>query len=152
MRTSPTPSSPWCPVKAACRNWRLTSCRAVRSTLAELRQQLHATLRLRLPSYMVPAYIERSTLCRCCPPTRPTARICPVHRGRASAAGAGGGAVPPETPVESEIAAAWGRVFGHEVHSVEADFFLDLGGHSLFAALAVSDLRQHYGLAPPRHR
>ena len=46
----------------------------------------------------------------------------------------------------------WAEVFGHEIRSVEADFFLDLGGHSLFAALVVSELRQQPGAAAPRHR
>src|SRR5262249_3093548 len=54
--------------------------------------------------------------------------------------------------LERQIAAAWGRGFKQDNLSVEADFFLDLGGHSLFAALVVSDLRrspalQHLAIA-----
>src|SRR5207245_1968035 len=60
--------------------------------------------------------------------------------------GEGVGGRPPETPLEREIAAAWSRAFGHEVDSTEADFFLDLGGHSLVAAQVVSGLRRNPAL------
>lgn len=108
----------------------------------KLSERLHGMLRRRLPDYMVPSFIEvidtipmlangkadRSSL----PPpttTRLGARSVPN--------------VPPATPLEKELAALWGKVFGRSNISVEADFFLDLGGHSLFAALVVSALRRN---------
>ena len=91
--------------------------------------------------------LSRSIACRCCRATRPTARGLPLPVGPRLTAGDGDlDGAPPETALEHEIVAAWSRVFGHEVRSVEADFFLDLGGHSLFAAMAVSDLRHKAAL------
>jgi len=114
---------------------------------AELRQRLHAMLQLRLPVYMVPAYIERLDAIPMLPSCKADRSRLPRPAGpRLAANGSNSDALPPETPLEGAIAAAWSRVFGHEVYSVEADFFLDLGGHSLFAAQAVSDLRKQPGL------
>ena len=111
-----------------------------------LRQQLHATLRQRLPAYMVPAYIERIDAVPMLPSHKADRSRLPHPSGPRLAAGAAGEEVKPETPLEREISAAFAHVFGHEIRSVEADFFLDLGGHSLFAALAVSELRQNSDL------
>ena len=109
---------------------------------AQLRQHLHATLRRQFPAYMVPAYIEQLDAIPMLPSNKADRSRLPRPAGPRLTAGDGDlDGAPPETPLEREIAAAWGRVFGHEIRSVEADFFLDLGGHSLFAALAVSDLR-----------
>ena len=111
-----------------------------------LRQKLHETLKRRLPAHMVPAFIEilanlpvlpsgkadRSRL-----PAPVSARWAPIN---------GADVVLPGSELEKELAAAWSRVFGHPVISVQADFFLDLGGHSLFAALMISDLRHNPAL------
>ncbi|AGA28101.1 Pls/PosA family non-ribosomal peptide synthetase [Singulisphaera acidiphila] len=111
--------------------------------LAEtLRTRLHVALRRRLPAYMCPAYIEvvdvlsslpsgkvdRSRLPRPCSPRLAEATSAP-H-------------VAPATPLESRLAEAWAHCFGRAVVSVEADFFQELGGHSLTAATLVSSLRQ----------
>ncbi len=48
----------------------------------------------------------------------------------------------PQTRLEKEIAQVWANVLNCKKISVEADFFYDLGGHSLFAAQAVSKLRR----------
>jgi non-ribosomal peptide synthetase-like protein len=106
-----------------------------------LRRRLHSTLRLRLPAYMVPAHVERIDAVPMLPSHKADRSRLPRPSGPRLAAGAGGDQIPPETPLEREIAGAFARVFGHEILSVEADFFLDLGGHSLFAAKVVSDLR-----------
>jgi len=60
---------------------------------------------------------------------------------------ASGQKVAPQDALETAIASVWGAVLGLEQVSVVDDFFLDLGGHSLFAALAVSQLRKQPGMA-----
>ncbi len=106
-----------------------------------LRVRLHDTMRRRLPFYMVPAYVDiLDTL-----PTLPSGKADRARLPAPASARLGarsGEEVPPETPLEHELATAWGRVFGRDDLSVEADFFLDLGGHSLFAARVTSELRQ----------
>jgi non-ribosomal peptide synthetase-like protein len=106
-----------------------------------LRERLHSALRLRLPYYMVPSYIEvldefpllaadkvnRHALP---PPVRP--------RLGANATTY----VPPATQLENTLATTWAQVLGRDRVSVEDDFFTDLGGHSLAAAQVISKLRQ----------
>lgn len=52
----------------------------------------------------------------------------------------------PDTQMEQDIAEIWQREFKGQTISVEADFFYDLGGHSLSAAKIVSNLRKINGL------
>ncbi|WP_394779675.1 amino acid adenylation domain-containing protein, partial [Undibacterium sp.] len=47
----------------------------------------------------------------------------------------------PETPAEEVLFAALGKLFPGQAIRRDADFFADLGGHSLFAARLVSSLR-----------
>ncbi len=107
----------------------------------ELSERLHDGLRRRLPAYMVPAFIEvvdviptlangKADRASLPPPTTTRLATCSAPH------------VAPATPLESEMAALWGKVFGRSDISVVADFFLDLGGHSLFAALVISALRR----------
>lgn len=106
-----------------------------------LRVRLHQSLRTRLPACMVPAYIEvldaipmlasgKADRARLAFPTSPRIRTAQIEH------------VPPSTDLERTLAAAWSKVFGAGEISADADFFLDLGGHSLFAAAVVSHLRQ----------
>jgi non-ribosomal peptide synthetase-like protein len=107
----------------------------------QLRLRLHDTMRRRLPFYMVPAYVEILAAL----PTLPSGKADRAGLPAPSSVRLGarsGEEVPPQTPLERTIAAAWGGVFGRHDLSVEADFFLDLGGHSLFAARVTSELRQ----------
>src|SRR5260370_15957115 len=92
---------------------------------------------------MVPACVGQMDAVPMLPSNKADRSRLPRPSGPRLAAGAGGEEIPPDTPLEREIAGAFARVFGHEIQSVEADFFLDLGGHSLFASMAVSDLRHH---------
>lgn len=112
------------------------------ATDPDLRERLHTSLRSRLPSYMVPSFIEvlhtfpllvadKVNRAALPPPTSP-------RLGARSSAPP----IPPATPLESQLAAVWGPMFGRERVSVEDDFFSDLGGHSLIAALVISRLRQ----------
>jgi acyl carrier protein len=50
--------------------------------------------------------------------------------------------VEPRTALEGRIAEVWRDVFGVPAVSVEDDFFVDLGGHSLTAARMVTRLRE----------
>ena len=105
--------------------------------------RLAEALKARLPSYMRPALyevVERLPLLvsgkvdrKALPP--PRARAAPVDL------------TPPATAVEVELHRAWSEVFAPLPVSVTADFFDDLGGHSLRAARAVSRARQLPGLA-----
>jgi non-ribosomal peptide synthetase-like protein len=112
---------------------------------SDLRERLHTTLRRRLPPYMIPSYIE--VLDRF-----PLLAADKVDRARLPAPvspplGAGSGPhAPPETAREAEIAATWGKILGLKDVSVEADFFCDLGGHSMTAARVISALRERPGL------
>jgi non-ribosomal peptide synthetase-like protein len=108
---------------------------------AALRRQLHGALRQRLPVYMVPAYVEPIGAVPMLPSQKADRSRLPKPALPRLAAGGDGEEVPPATPMERHIAAAWAKVLGHEVRSAEANFFLDYGGHSLFAARVVSELR-----------
>ncbi len=105
-----------------------------------LKTSLHTTLRNRLPSYMIPAFIEiLDTI-----PTLPNGK---ADRSKLPAPSQvwlnhNDNYVPPATPLEQELAKAWSGVFGRDNISVEEDFFQALGGHSLFAAQVISNLRQ----------
>jgi non-ribosomal peptide synthetase-like protein len=49
--------------------------------------------------------------------------------------------VAPESELERTIEGVWAKLFGMPRVSIEDDFFLDLGGHSLVAAQMVTQLR-----------
>lgn len=108
--------------------------------VAPLRERLAQELRRRLPAYMVPGFIE--VLDR-----MPTLASGKTNRNQlpppaSPRLGASSGAYePPATPLEEKLAAAWRATFGRDDVSVKDDFFLDLGGHSLFAAQLISKLR-----------
>jgi non-ribosomal peptide synthetase-like protein len=103
-------------------------------------QAIRATLRTRLPPYMVPALLE--TLAQL--PTLPSGKVdrksLPAPRIRPAEARTD--LVPPRTALEWELAATWEKLFASGQVSVHDDFFLDLGGHSLLAARMVSELRK----------
>ena len=106
-----------------------------------VRERLAGELHRRLPAYMTPAFLEvLDTL-----PMLPSGK---ADRKRLPApvlprvAARQGAYVAPEGRLEKKIAAAWQALFGREDISAEADFFLELGGHSLFAAQLVSRLRE----------
>lgn len=110
-----------------------------------LRERLHGTLRRRLPPYMIPSFIEVLD-------HFPLLAAGKVDRARLPAPvspplGSGSGThVPAETALEAEIARTWGTILKSGEVSVEADFFCDLGGHSMTAAQVVSALRKQPAL------
>ena len=106
---------------------------------------LRARLKERLPPYMVPALFETiATL-----PTLPSGKVDRKNLPPPTSAVAAGEERPlvvPATPTETALHAAWAAVFAPQHVSVEDDFFLDLGGHSLRAAQMVSRVRRLPGL------
>ncbi|HEX5272928.1 MAG TPA: amino acid adenylation domain-containing protein, partial [Gemmataceae bacterium] len=74
-----------------------------RGDFAELRQRLQASLRLRLPVYMVPAYIEPLDALPMLPSNKVDRSRLPRPAGpRLTAGDADGAGAPPETPLEHE--------------------------------------------------
>jgi non-ribosomal peptide synthetase-like protein len=105
-----------------------------------LKQRLATSLRNRLPAYMVPAYVEFIESI----PVLPSGK---VDRSRLPLPASprlgmhSKSYVAPATQTEKEVVAVWESIFQQERVSVEADFFRDLGGHSLWAAQVISRLR-----------
>ena len=96
---------------------------------------VRARLHTHLPAYMVPALLE--TL-----PQLPTLASGKVDRQslpapRARATEERPDLVPPRTDLEKQIVAVWEALLAPTPVSVQDDFFRDLGGDSLLAALMV---------------
>ncbi|MDH3584089.1 MAG: amino acid adenylation domain-containing protein, partial [Phycisphaerae bacterium] len=100
-------------------------------------------LRHRLPSYMVPAYLDVLKEL----PTLPSGKVDrkSLPAPTALLVRAGRTIIEPEAPVERNLRAVWEDVFGMSPISVGDDFFHDLGGYSLLAAQVVSELRRQFG-------
>ncbi len=103
------------------------------------RDSILALLKIRVPPYMVPGYLDvlpelprttsgKTDRARLPTPVEPLVRTSRIL-------------VEPHSPLEREIAEVWRDVLGVPSVSVEDDFFLDLGGHSLLAARMVTRLR-----------
>jgi non-ribosomal peptide synthetase-like protein len=102
--------------------------------------ELRAALTDTLPSYMVPGYFE------------PLSKMPRLTSGKidrndlkarplAVAKGDATGSDTPRTPAEEALFAALAKLFPGQPVVRRADFFSDLGGHSLFAARLASALR-----------
>ncbi|WP_062115906.1 Pls/PosA family non-ribosomal peptide synthetase [Collimonas pratensis] len=101
---------------------------------------LRAALGERLPPYMVPGFFEAVTEM----PRLTSGKIdrkALKARPLAAPLMAGGDADTPETPAETALFAALNKLFPGQPILRSADFFNDLGGHSLFAAKLASALR-----------
>ncbi|BDT72950.1 D-alanine--D-alanyl carrier protein ligase [Comamonadaceae bacterium OS-4] len=107
---------------------------------------LRHALTERLPAYMVPGHFEVL-------PTMPRLASGKIDRKQLKAqplrqpAAVNTGSDTPQTPAEDVLFAALGHLFGGQAIRRTADFFTDLGGHSLFAARLASRLRQQPGYA-----
>jgi non-ribosomal peptide synthetase-like protein len=101
---------------------------------------LRAALATTLPSYMVPGYFEPLTEM----PRLTSGKIdrnALKARPLTIATGTATGSDTPQTPAEEGLFAALGKLFPGQPIARSADFFSDLGGHSLFAARLASALR-----------
>ena len=123
------------------------SNRGAQTAESDLRDRLYATLRTRLPVYMVPSYIE--VLDRF-----PLLAADKVNRAALPAPTSprlgirSGSYVAPTTRLQSQLAAVWGQVLGQQRISVEADFFTELGANSLLMARFCARVRER-GICPP---
>jgi non-ribosomal peptide synthetase-like protein len=120
---------------------RLVAYLIAEGTEATTSAALRAVLATSLPPYMVPSHFEildempRLTSGKI---DRKALRARPLELPT----GAPGDSDTPQTPAEEILFAALARLFPGQAIKREADFFTDLGGHSLFAARLASTLRQ----------
>ncbi len=95
-------------------------------------------LRSRLPDYMMPSLFEFLEAFPLLASGKVNRKALPLPTQRLETKSY----KAPETALEKEIAAVWAKVFACNEISIEADFFYDLGGHSLWAAQVISHLRK----------
>ena len=103
---------------------------------------MRGALSSRLPCYMVPATLHVMARLPCLPSgkiDRKALRHSPVPLGRP---GEGPRVEQEGTDAQQDLLAAFGTIFPQSEIGVDDDFFRDLGGHSLFAAMLVSTLRR----------
>jgi len=104
------------------------------------RLQVLELLESRLPNYMIPGFLDvldafpmltsgKTDRAKLPVPLSPLVRVTEKF-------------VEPVTSMEKTIAQTWEKIFSLPKISVEDDFFLDLGGHSLIAAQMVTMLRK----------
>lgn len=105
------------------------------------RDELLATLSARVPPYMIPRHLDVIDEL----PMMPSGKVDRKSLPRPITPLRGEGEiVPASTPLEANIAEIWAKTCSLSEVSVTADFFMDLGGHSLVAARVVSKLRATY--------
>jgi non-ribosomal peptide synthetase-like protein len=95
-------------------------------------------LRTRLPDYMMPSLFE----CLEIFPLLASGKVDRKALPRPAQMVTDKPYIAPETPLEREMAIVWSKILGVPDISIDADFFYDLGGHSLFAAQLISQLRK----------
>ncbi len=103
--------------------------------------RLHDLLHNYLPPYMVPAYIELIAAIPILPSGKIDRKALP--KPGLTRLGSGKPFVAASGEIENLISDVWKSVLRLPQISTTDDFFRDLGGHSLFAAFAVSKLREH---------
>jgi non-ribosomal peptide synthetase-like protein len=107
------------------------------------REKIADELRKRLPEYMVPRYLDVVAMLPLMTSGKVDRKQLPAPQtvlgrlGKHSAA--------PTTATERAVIEVWQNVFKVSPISIDDDFFLDLRGHSLFAAEAVTALRAKLG-------
>jgi non-ribosomal peptide synthetase-like protein len=110
------------------------------------RAAIYSVLAQRLPSYMVPAFLDELV-------TLPTSTSGKVDRKALPAprtpliSSLGNDPAGGRNEAERIVISVWSCVLGRNDISPTADFFGELGGHSLLAAMAVSQLRRERGFA-----
>ncbi|WP_454785649.1 Pls/PosA family non-ribosomal peptide synthetase [Legionella sp. WA2024007413] len=94
-------------------------------------------LRSRLPDYMLPSLIEILETFPVLASGKVNRKELPKPVQKSERV-----YIAPESELAKEIARAWENVFDCKNISISADFFYDLGGHSLHAAKVISNLRK----------
>lgn len=106
----------------------------------EKNEALYRLLCHKLPGYMVPAYLEWLPAFPTLPSGKANRAALPAPQSKRMITSSSIIELA-EGECEEKIARIWGEVFGTDTISANAHFFNDLGGHSLFAARAISRLR-----------
>lgn len=99
---------------------------------------LKSHLRTQLPDYMMPTVIDTLEAY----PLLSSGKINRKAFPKPTQAISQKAYIPPVTPLEKEITFIWEQVLMASNVSIDADFFYDLGGHSLHAAQIISSLRK----------
>ncbi|WP_454782738.1 Pls/PosA family non-ribosomal peptide synthetase [Legionella sp. WA2022007384] len=94
-------------------------------------------LRSRLPDYMLPSLIEILETFPVLASGKVNRKELPKPAQKSETV-----YIAPESDLAKEIASVWEKVFDCKNISVSADFFYELGGHSLHAAKVISNLRK----------
>jgi non-ribosomal peptide synthetase-like protein len=100
-------------------------------------------LRDRLPTHMLPSYLERLEALPVLPSGKVDRKRLPEPRSRLVSKKRS--IVEPANEVEANIARIWKRVFHDIPISMTDDFFVDLGGYSLMAVEMAGLLRTEHG-------
>ena len=108
--------------------------------------ELHAFLKEKIPSYMIPSIFVTIEEIPLTPNGKVNRRELPVPEFSESAAHEN--FVAPRTPVEETLAGIWREILGVPQVGVESNFF-DLGGHSLLATRVISQIRENFGVELP---
>jgi non-ribosomal peptide synthetase-like protein len=103
-------------------------------------EAVRASLRARLPVFMMPAQWEVLAELPALPSGKVDRKKLPAPRGQPAEAQRE--ITAPRTALERQIAAVSEKLFAPARVSARDDFFLELGGHSLLAARMVSALRR----------
>ena len=107
------------------------------------RDSLNALLRERLPPYMVPQYLDVLDVLPMMASGKIDRKSLPLPQKPLVSAHT---IVAPADDIERNIAQAWQETFRLPEISVVSDFFVDLGGHSMLAAQALTLMRRSTGL------
>ncbi|WP_164002945.1 amino acid adenylation domain-containing protein [Pyxidicoccus caerfyrddinensis] len=105
---------------------------------------LRASLKQRLPEYMVPSALVRLDIL----PLTANAKVDRKALPAPDASSTGAAYVAPRTPTEEAVAAVWAEVLNVEKVGATDDFFA-LGGHSLLAVRLMARLRESTGVTLP---
>ena len=107
------------------------------------RAALRKVLAAKLAPFMMPAFLDELSALPMTSSGKIDRRRLPAPRAALRAEDVP--VISARTDAEKTVAAAWAAALGQDGFSVEDDFFSDLDGHSMLAALAVSALRRAPG-------
>jgi acyl carrier protein len=106
-----------------------------------------ATLRAKLPEYMVPNHFVRLEALPLTPNGKVDRNALPVPQGRTAVPDASA-AEAVMTTAQRRVAASWRQVLGLERVGLDVNFF-DLGGHSLLLVKLQAALEREFGRELP---